>query len=71
MEAVLKACGDDLSTENILKQAFAIRNLELPMLLPGIRVNTSPTDHIPIDQMQFMRFTGTQWERFGELQNGE
>jgi ABC-type branched-subunit amino acid transport system substrate-binding protein len=71
MEAVLKACGDDLSTDNILKQAFAIKNLELPMLLPGIRINTSPTDHIPVDQMQFMRFTGTQWERFGELQNGE
>jgi ABC-type branched-subunit amino acid transport system substrate-binding protein len=71
MEAVLKACGDDLSTENILKQAFAIKNLELPMLLPGIRINTSPTDHIPVDQMQFMRFTGTQWERFGELQNGD
>lgn len=71
MEAVLKACGEDLSTENILKQAFAITNLELPMLLPGIRVNTSPTDHIPIDQMQFMRFTGTKWERFGELQSGK
>jgi ABC-type branched-subunit amino acid transport system substrate-binding protein len=70
MEAVLKACADDLSTENILKQAFAIKNLELPMLLPGIRVNTSPTDHIPVDQMQFMRFTGTQWQRFGELQSG-
>ncbi len=71
LEAVLKACGDDLSTENILKQAFAIKNLELPMLLPGIRINTSPTDHIPVDQMQFMRFTGSQWERFGDLQSGE
>lgn len=70
MEAVLKACGDDLSTENILKQAFAIHDLELPMLLPGIRINTSPTDHVPVDQMQFMRFTGTSWERFGELQSG-
>jgi branched-chain amino acid transport system substrate-binding protein len=70
LEAVLKACGDDLSTENILKQAFAIKNLELPMLLPGIKVNTSPTDHIPVDQMQFMRFNGKSWERFGELQTG-
>ena len=42
LEAVLKACGDDLSTENILKQAYAIKDLELPMLLPGIKVNTSP-----------------------------
>jgi len=70
LEAVLKACGDDLSTENILKQAFAIRDLELPMLLPGIKVNTSPTDHVPVDQMQFMRFNGKSWERFGELLTG-
>jgi branched-chain amino acid transport system substrate-binding protein len=70
LEAVLKTCGDDLSTENILKQAYAIKDLELPMLLPGIKVNTSPTDHIPVEQMQFMRFNGKTWERFGELQTG-
>jgi branched-chain amino acid transport system substrate-binding protein len=70
LEAVLKACGDDLSTENILRQAYAIHDLELPMLLPGIKVNTSPTDHVPVDQMQFMRFNGRSWERFGELQTG-
>jgi len=70
LEAVLKACGDDLSTGNILKQAYAIKDLELPMLLPGIKVNTSPTDHVPVDQMQFMRFNGKSWERFGELQTG-
>src|SRR5882672_7560952 len=70
LEAVLKACGDDLSTENILKQAYAIKALELPMLLPGIKVNTSPTDHVPVDQMQFMRFNGKTWDRFGELQTG-
>jgi branched-chain amino acid transport system substrate-binding protein len=70
LEAVLKACGDDLSTENILRQAFAIKDLELPMLLPGIKVNTSPTDHMPVEQMQFMRFNGKTWERFGDLQTG-
>jgi ABC-type branched-subunit amino acid transport system substrate-binding protein len=70
LEAVLKACGDDLSTDNILKQAYAIHDLELPMLLPGIKVNTSPTDHVPVDQMQFMRFNGRSWNRFGELQTG-
>ena len=70
LEAVLKACGNDLSTENILKQAYAIKDLELPMLLPGIKVNTSPTDHVPVDQMQFMRFNGKTWDRFGELQTG-
>jgi branched-chain amino acid transport system substrate-binding protein len=70
LEQVLKACGDDLSTGNILKQAYAIQNLELPMLLPGIKINTSPTEHVPVDQMQFMRFNGKTWERFGELQTG-
>lgn len=70
LEAVLKACGDDLSTENILRQAYSIKDLELPMLLPGIKVNTSPADHVPVDQMQFMRFNGKTWERFGELQTG-
>jgi ABC-type branched-subunit amino acid transport system substrate-binding protein len=70
LEAVLKACGNDLSTENILRQAYSIRDLELPMLLPGIKVNTSPTDHVPVDQMQFMRFNGKTWERFGELLTG-
>jgi branched-chain amino acid transport system substrate-binding protein len=70
LEAVLKACGDDLSTENILKQAYSIRDLELPMLLPGIKINTSPVDHVPVDQMQFMRFNGKSWERFGDLQTG-
>ncbi len=70
LEAVLKACGDDLSTDNILKQAYSIKNLELPMLLPGIKVNTSPTDHVPVDQMQFMRFNGKTWDRFGELLTG-
>src|SRR5881227_424117 len=70
LEAVLKACGDDLSTENILKQAYSIKDLELPMLLPGIKVNTSPTDHVPVDQMQFMRFNGKTWDRFGDLLTG-
>ena len=71
LEAVLKACGDDLSTDNILKHAYAIKDLELPMLLPGGTINTSPTDHVPVDQMQFMRFNGQSWERFGELQKGD
>ncbi len=40
------------------------------MLLPGIKVNTSPADHVPVDQMQLMRFNGKSWDRFGELQTG-
>jgi branched-chain amino acid transport system substrate-binding protein len=67
LEHVLRAAGNDLSRENIMRQALAIKDLELPMLLPGIKVNTSPTDHLPVEQVQFMRFTGKQWERFGEI----
>ena len=70
MKHVLKACGDDLSTENILKQAYSIKDLELPMLLPGIKINTSPTDHVPVDQMQFMRFNG-KLGAFWRIADGE
>jgi branched-chain amino acid transport system substrate-binding protein len=66
---VLKQCGNDLSRENIMKQAANLKDLSLPMLLPGIKVNTSPTDHFPIEQMQLMRWNGKQWVRFGELLN--
>jgi len=67
---VLKACGDDLTHANIMKQAASIKDLQLGGLLPGVKVNTSATDHVPVDQMQFMRFNGKTWERFGELQTG-
>jgi ABC-type branched-subunit amino acid transport system substrate-binding protein len=67
MEEVLRRAGNDLSRENIMRQALAIRDLELPMLLPGIKVTTGPGDHLPVEQVQFMRFTGKQWERFGEV----
>ena len=64
---VLKQCGDELTRENVMKQAGNLHDLALPMLLPGIRINTSPTDFRPIKQMQLMRFDGRQWVRFGEL----
>ena len=67
MVQVLKQCGDDLSSDNILKQALNLKDLELPMLLPGIKINTSGTDHLPVEQMQMMRFDGKQWVRFGEV----
>ena len=70
MEQVLKQCGDDLSPENILKQALNLKNVPLPMLLPGITLNTSPTDHMPVEQMQMMRFDGKRWNRFGEILSG-
>jgi branched-chain amino acid transport system substrate-binding protein len=68
---VLKACGDDLTRENVMKQAANIKNLELEGLLPGIKVNTSPTDFAPISQVQLIKFKGETWERFGEILSGD
>jgi branched-chain amino acid transport system substrate-binding protein len=67
---VLQQCGDDLSREHIMNQAANLHALALPMLLPGITVNTSPTDFAPIKQLQMMRFTGERWERFGTIIDG-
>jgi len=64
---VLKNCGNDLTRENVMKQAASIKDLELGGLLPGIKVNTSATDFAPISQVQLMRFKGETWERFGEI----
>src|SRR6476469_4195258 len=68
---VLKACGDDLTRANIMKQAASIKDLELDGLLPGIKVNTSATDFAPISQVQLIRFKGDTWERFGEILSGD
>jgi branched-chain amino acid transport system substrate-binding protein len=67
LEHVLKASGDNLTRENVMKQAASIKNLELGGLLPGIKVNTSATDFAPISQVQLMRIKGDTWERFGEI----
>jgi ABC-type branched-subunit amino acid transport system substrate-binding protein len=67
---VLKACGDDLTRENVMRQAANLRKLELPMLLPGITVNTSPTDFSPIGEMQLARFDGKRWVLFGNILSG-
>jgi len=64
---VLKQCGKDLSRDNIMKQAANIKDLELPLLLPGIKINTSPTDFAPIEQEQLAKFDGERWALFGEL----
>ena len=64
---VLKQCGNDLSRENVMKQADSLKNLDLPMLLPGIRVNTGATDFFPIEQMQLQKFDGTTWVLFGDV----
>ncbi|CAN7736452.1 ABC transporter substrate-binding protein [Bradyrhizobium sp. LjRoot220] len=68
---VLKACGDDLTRANVMKQAASIKNLELGGLLPGVKVNTSPTDFAPISQLQLMIFKGETWELFGEVISGD
>jgi len=70
MVAVLKASGDNLSRENVMKQAARIHDLKLPMLLPGITVSTSADDFAPIKQMQLMKFNGITWELFGEVISG-
>jgi branched-chain amino acid transport system substrate-binding protein len=67
---VLEQCGDDLTRENVLRQATNLHELELGMLLPGITINTSPTDYAPLEQMQMMRFTGEHWKLFGRIMKG-
>ena len=64
---VLKQCGDDLTRENVMRQAQSLHNVRLPLLVPGITINTSPTDYRPIEAMQFQRFDGQQWIFFGDL----
>ena len=67
MVTVLKTCGNDLTRENLMKQAASIHDLKLPMLLPGITVSTSADDFAPINQMQLMKFDGTTWRLFGDV----
>jgi ABC-type branched-subunit amino acid transport system substrate-binding protein len=68
---VLKQCGDNLTRENVMKQAANLKDFTSDMLLPGIRVNTSADDYFPIEQMQLMRFNGEVWELFGDVIAGE
>jgi branched-chain amino acid transport system substrate-binding protein len=68
---VLKACGDDLTRENVMKQAASIKGLELGGLLPGIKVQTSATDFAPLSQLQLERFKGEKWELFGDVVSGD
>ena len=64
---VLKQCGDDLTRENVMKQAANLKDFRTEVLLPGIKINTSPTDFAPISQLQLMRFKGEKWELFGDV----
>jgi branched-chain amino acid transport system substrate-binding protein len=67
---LLKQCGDDLTRESVMRHASNLRNVELGMLLPGIRLNTSPSDFAPIKQWQLMRFEGATWHLFDEVKGG-
>ena len=63
----LKQCGDDLSRENVMKQAANLKDFDSGTALPGIKINTSPTDFAPIEAMQLARFDGKTWVRFGDV----
>jgi branched-chain amino acid transport system substrate-binding protein len=67
MVQTLKQAGDNLTRENIMKEAANLKNLELDGLLPGIKINTGPNDFAPISSVQLIRFKGEAWERFGEI----
>ena len=68
---VLRRCGDDLSRENVMRQAANLADLELPMLMPGVMVDTSPTDYAPIEQFRIARFDGRSFVPFGALLDSE
>jgi branched-chain amino acid transport system substrate-binding protein len=67
---VLEQCGGNFSRENVMRQAANLREVEIPVLLPGIKINTSPTNFHPIRQLQLTRWNGKIWERFGEVIEG-
>jgi ABC-type branched-subunit amino acid transport system substrate-binding protein len=64
---VLKKCGDDLTRANVMKQAANLKDFRTEVLLPGIKINTSPTDFAPLSQLQLMKFKGEKWELFGDI----
>jgi len=67
LQTVLKQCGDNLTRANIMQQAANVKNLQLPMVIEGIKVNTSPTDFYPIQSVRLARFKGETWDLFGEI----
>jgi branched-chain amino acid transport system substrate-binding protein len=71
LERVLTQCGDDLTRENVMRQAANLKNLRLGGLLPGIAINTSPIDYAPIEQLQLEKFEGDTWHRFGNVLSDE
>jgi ABC-type branched-subunit amino acid transport system substrate-binding protein len=71
MVQVLKQCGDNLTRENVMKQAASLRDFRTEVLLPGIKINTSASNFAPINQLQLVRFKGERWELFGDVVSGD
>ena len=71
MAQVLKQSGDDLTRENVMKQAASLKDFAPDTLIPGIKVNTGPADYAPIEQLKMMRFKNGQWELFGDIISAE
>jgi branched-chain amino acid transport system substrate-binding protein len=71
MVQVLRQCGEDLTRENIMRQAADLKNFEPGLLVPGIAINTSPADFAPIEQLQLMKFAGQTWQLFGGVLSGQ
>ena len=69
-QKVLKQAGNNLSRDNIMKQAESLNAVPIPMLLPGVTISTSPTNNSPIRQMRLLKFNGKVWEIFGDLISG-
>lgn len=67
MTMVLKACGDDLTRENLMRQATSIKDVTLDVTLPGIKYNTGPNDYFLVEQLQMARFDGKRWTLFGDV----
>ena len=68
---VIEMCGDNLTRENVMKQAASLKDFTPDTLLPGVKISTSPTDFAPISQLQMQRFKGEKWELFGDIISGE
>src|SRR4029077_14867523 len=71
MVKVLQLCGDNLTRENVMKQAASLKNFAPDTLLPGVKINTSATNFAPIRQLQMMRFKGEKWDLFGDIISSE
>jgi branched-chain amino acid transport system substrate-binding protein len=71
MVQVLKQCGDNLTRENVMKQAASLKNFAPDTLIPGITVNTGPTDFAPIEQLKMMQFKNGKWDLFGDIISAE